>query len=136
MNASEKKMLTLALFLLGMGLVVRAFPLRAIPPIESFQVETVASQPTRGESDTMNSQIKKKKSSSRRKKVVFQGPVAINHANSEELCRLKGVGPKLAAKILEYRKHKGPFKKASDLQKVSGIGKKKAETILHGVIFD
>ena len=55
---------------------------------------------------------------------------------AEELCALKGIGPRLAERILAYRRAQGPFKNAADLRKVSGIGEKKAAGILPFVIFD
>ena len=78
---------------------------------------------------------KKGKKSKKTKKVV-KLPLHINTANAEELCALNGVGPKLAEKIIAYREQKGPIKNAADLKKVPGIGAKKLETILPGVIFD
>ncbi|HOG68893.1 MAG TPA: helix-hairpin-helix domain-containing protein, partial [Fibrobacteraceae bacterium] len=63
-------------------------------------------------------------------------PISINKATLEELCALKGVGPKLAEKMIAYRDSVGGFKTASDLLKVPGIGKKKSKNILHDVIFD
>ena len=63
-------------------------------------------------------------------------PVHINSASIDELCALNGVGPKLAEKILEAKNAFGPFKTGEDLQKVPGIGKKKLEKLLPGVIFD
>ena len=60
----------------------------------------------------------------------------INSASLDELCALNGVGPKLAEKILEVRNALGAFKTGEDLQKVPGIGKKKLEKLLPGVIFD
>ena len=63
-------------------------------------------------------------------------PIHVNYAGVDELCALKGVGPKLAEKILAFRTQNGPFSGPQDLEKVPGIGKKKAEGILQGVIFD
>lgn len=63
-------------------------------------------------------------------------PIHVNSAGVEELCALKGVGPKLAEKILAFRAQNGPFSGPQDLQKVPGIGKKKLEGLLQGVIFD
>jgi competence protein ComEA len=63
-------------------------------------------------------------------------PVHINSASVDELCALNGVGPKLAEKILDTRNALGAFKTPEDLQKVPGIGKKKLEKLLPGVIFD
>jgi len=56
---------------------------------------------------------------------VYAGDTAkinINTASAEELTQLQGVGPKYAAKIVEYREQNGPFAAPEDLMKISGIG--------------
>lgn len=50
--------------------------------------------------------------------------VDLNTASQTELESLKGVGPKKAQAIIEYRKKNGNFKSADDLEKVPGFGKK------------
>lgn len=50
--------------------------------------------------------------------------VNINTASAKELEQLAGVGPKYAKAIVDYRKKHGKFKKAEDIMKVKGIGKK------------
>ena len=50
--------------------------------------------------------------------------VDINTASQSELEGLRGVGPKKAQAIIEYRKKNGPFKSANDLDKVPGFGAK------------
>src|SRR5262245_55983428 len=50
--------------------------------------------------------------------------VNINTASSSELEVLPGIGPKVAARIVEYRKTKGPFKKIEELMNVQGVGEK------------
>jgi comEA protein len=50
-----------------------------------------------------------------------------NLASRKELETLPGIGPVLAPRIIAYRRTHGPFKKISDLKKVSGIGSKKLE---------
>jgi competence protein ComEA len=52
------------------------------------------------------------------------------------LCAIPGVGPKMAEKIIEFRKTHGPLKKEADLLKISGIGKKKSKNILKCIKFD
>ena len=52
-------------------------------------------------------------------------PVNVNTADAATLSKeLKGVGPKKAAAIVEYRSKHGPFKTADQLTQVEGIGKK------------
>lgn len=51
----------------------------------------------------------------------------INTASETELTQLPGVGPSLAARILEYRTANGPFQSIDDLQNVSGIGPSKLD---------
>jgi competence protein ComEA len=61
---------------------------------------------------------------------VYAGGAAkidINKASAEELTQLKGVGPSIAAKIVEYRDKNGPFKNPEDITMVSGIGAKTYE---------
>jgi competence protein ComEA len=50
--------------------------------------------------------------------------ININSANADELQKLPGVGPKVAQRIVDYRKQNGAFKKVEDLMKVNGIGEK------------
>jgi comEA protein len=51
-------------------------------------------------------------------------PVNINTATATDFEALPGVGPKLAARIVEYRQKNGPFKKVEDLMNVRGLGEK------------
>jgi competence protein ComEA len=50
--------------------------------------------------------------------------VNINTASVEQLTTLPGVGPKLAARIVEYRQKSGTFRSAQELMNVKGIGEK------------
>jgi competence protein ComEA len=50
--------------------------------------------------------------------------VNINTAPADLLERLPGVGPKTAARIIEYRQKNGGFKKVEELMNVRGIGEK------------
>lgn len=149
MNAPERNVVRLALCLLVLGVVVRYLPW-GLPSIESFEVgealvvENTTPLPVERNSLVNNANIvskidsnnaaRPKKERKNVKKVNL--PVHINSASVEELCALNGVGPKLAEKILATRNALGPFKTGEDLQKVPGIGKKKLEKLLLGVIFD
>lgn len=54
-------------------------------------------------------------------------PVAVinlNTATAEQLETLPGIGTRTAARIVEYRKKNGDFKKIEDLMNVQGVGEK------------
>ncbi len=57
------------------------------------------------------------------------GILDLNTATAAELELLPGVGPSLAARIVEYREKSGPFQKFEDLDKVYGFGPKMLEKI-------
>lgn len=52
------------------------------------------------------------------------GLVNLNTADASELETLPGLGPELAARIVEWRTENGPFASVDDLLKVTGIGAK------------
>ena len=152
MNVSEKRILKLAIILFTIGLVIRYLPW-GLPSIESFEVgdaivvtnsplATLENAnldkinaptelvPTTDQEGAVQFEHRRKP----KKKVEFL--IHINSASVDDLCALKGVGPKLAEKIIERRNAAGPFKSPSDLKKVHGIGKKKLENMLQLIIFD
>jgi competence protein ComEA len=53
--------------------------------------------------------------------------ININTATAEELVQLDRVGPKYAARIVEFRDQNGPFKVPEDIMQVAGIGPKTFE---------
>jgi comEA protein len=55
--------------------------------------------------------------------------VNLNTATVEQLTTLPGVGPTLAARIVEYRERAGQFGSAEELMNVKGIGEKNFEKI-------
>ena len=64
------------------------------------------------------------------------GVVNINSADAAQLSLLPRVGPKVAERIVAYRKDNGPFKKTSDLMQVKGIGAKTYELLAPHVAVD
>jgi competence protein ComEA len=60
--------------------------------------------------------------------IAIAGPVDVNTADAKTLAReLEGIGKAKAEAIIAYREKNGPFKSASDLEKVKGLGKKLIE---------
>ena len=67
--------------------------------------------------------------------VVSAEPVNINVASADELAEnLKGVGPKKAKAIIEYREVNGPFYTAEELVNVKGIGPKTVKKNLENIL--
>lgn len=62
--------------------------------------------------------------------------IPINTATADELQTLKGIGPTLAQRIVEYRDHHGPFSGPEELTQVEGIGQKTAEEIADYVTWE
>lgn len=58
-----------------------------------------------------------------------QEKININTAGLTELQKIKGVGPKIAQKIIDYREENGSFKSIEEIVKVSGIGSDKFENM-------
>ena len=153
MNAPEKQILRMALVFLVLGLVFRYLPwgVPAIGQVDTYSnLEYVAerenfTKKSWSKSDEVADKVTmadspehkaKKTKNAKNKQKKPKLPIHVNSAGVEELCALKGVGPKLAEKILAFRAQNGPFSGPQDLQKVPGIGKKKLEGLLQGVIFD
>jgi competence protein ComEA len=57
------------------------------------------------------------------------GPLDLNAASAEELEALPGVGPSIAAAIVEHRERHGPFRSVEDLLDVPGIGPARLEEL-------
>jgi competence protein ComEA len=58
---------------------------------------------------------------------VTGGPVNLNQADVDQLTRLPGVGPAIAAAIVAHRERRGPFASVDALLDVPGIGPAKLE---------
>jgi len=81
-------------------------------------------------------EVGKHKREKKPKKKAPAFPLPINTASNEDLCFIKGVGPSLAQKIIDYREKNGNFHTAKDLEKVPGIGAKKRQSMEEFVRFD
>ena len=57
-------------------------------------------------------------------------PININTADAETLTYLPGIGPELAARIVDYREANGVYLELTELLNVSGIGPGRLEKIL------
>lgn len=57
------------------------------------------------------------------------GPLDLNAADARALEALPGIGPSLAARIVEYRARHGPFRRVEDLLAVPGIGPRTLERL-------
>jgi comEA protein len=57
---------------------------------------------------------------------VLKEPLSVNlnTADQASLQKMSGIGPKKAQAIIEFRTQNGPFKKVTDLEKIKGFSKK------------
>ncbi len=58
-----------------------------------------------------------------------QEKIEINSATAEQLQQVPGIGPTLAARIIDFREEHGPFERVEDLLNVQGIGVRTLENM-------
>jgi competence protein ComEA len=56
-------------------------------------------------------------------------PLDVNTARAEDLEALRGIGPKLAGRIVEHREKHGPYRSMEELAAIVGVGPKKLEAM-------
>lgn len=57
------------------------------------------------------------------------GKVNLNTADADQLQSIRGIGPAMAERILDYRRVNGKFKSTAELKKIKGIGEKTFEKL-------
>ncbi|MCF8025123.1 MAG: helix-hairpin-helix domain-containing protein [Desulfobacteraceae bacterium] len=62
--------------------------------------------------------------------------INVNTASVEKLSELKGIGPVIAKRIVDYRQENGSFSEMGQLRKVKGIGAKTIADIEHRIEFE
>ncbi|OGW88397.1 MAG: hypothetical protein A3A73_03170 [Omnitrophica bacterium RIFCSPLOWO2_01_FULL_50_24] len=65
--------------------------------------------------------------------VAVSSPVNVNKASMEELQTVRGIGPALAQRIVEYREANGKFESLDNLVSIRGISSAKLEKIKNQV---
>ena len=76
-----------------------------------------------------NQTVKGARKYSYERKEKRQGKVSLNGASQEELESLRGIGPALADRIIEYRQLNDGFRNIKEVMLVRGIGDKLFEKI-------
>ncbi len=81
--------------------------------------------------------IKRPKINQSQKDKIVNPPLYINHASANEIAkRLKGVGKKIAQRIVNAREQGADFKKLNDLKAVPGMGAAKIQANKERISFD
>ena len=62
-------------------------------------------------------------------KMLFGFPLPMNQFSAQDWEAFPHVGPKLAQKIVDYQRRKGPFKNLEELLEVPGVGPKTLESM-------
>ncbi len=65
---------------------------------------------------------------------LSEGKIQINTATKDQLEKISGIGPRKAENIIKYREQHGPFQKVEDLLEVDGIGEKSLEKMKGEII--
>ena len=94
--------------------------LKADSALSSGDATGVSSSPIALMSDQLSTAASKRS---------HKGLLDLNRATEEDFDALPGIGPRLAERILEYRKSAGAFHSLDELRAVKGIGKKTFERI-------
>ncbi len=105
--------------------VPAALPVGEVIPLSDLQAVSEAEEGTLSPASGAGAG----KPSGKHKKDKTIPVLNINQATAQELEQLPGVGPKLAERIVTYRKENGAFKQVDDLLAVKGIGPKNFATM-------
>ncbi|WP_020062225.1 helix-hairpin-helix domain-containing protein [Bacillus sp. 123MFChir2] len=65
---------------------------------------------------------------------VSEGKIQINTATKDQIEKISGIGPRKAENIIKYREQHGPFQKVEDLLEIDGIGEKSLEKMKDEII--
>ena len=96
---------------------------------QPYQVTTTQTAPAEQEAVAAASQPAQEAEEERPDSLLEGELIDINTAGAEDLQRLPGIGEKRAQAILDYREEHGPFQTVDELDNVDGIG----EGILSGL---
>ncbi len=62
--------------------------------------------------------------------LLAQAEIDVNTASAMELQRIKGIGPKTAQAIIEFRNQNGPFNSIQAVTRVKGVGPKTLQKMI------
>ena len=118
-----KEIITVTIALLAFFVFLVVAPVCAKDASKCAELKETAAKAT----DTVKSDTEK--ATAEATKAATTGKININNADLETLANLKGIGPKTAQNIIDYRKEVGSFEKVEDLMNVKGVGEKTLEAI-------
>lgn len=110
LNKTEKILISIFLLLSSLIILYNVFYIPMLPNADIIKKEVVIQD-------------------AEEEKNKFSGAVDINSAGIEELKKIPGVGESTAKKIIDYREENGGFSTKEEIINVSGIGKKKFESM-------
>lgn len=131
---------------MGNGLMVLGFGLLAVGIAMNFQAKKtdkteikIESRPSYAPQELRMGEIKgissvptnqqEKPVVKIKEEVIDKNKVNLNTANLAQLDTLKGIGPAIGQRIIDYRKEKGGFMNVEEIKLVKGIGDKMYEKI-------
>jgi len=118
LTPAERRGALVAVALLLLGAARDLWRARTAPPIACPPAAAAMPWPDTGAVDSTGSNWRAPADSTPRPARALD----LNRAGAAELDALPGVGPVLAARILEQRRRYGPFRRVEDLRAVRGVG--------------
>ncbi|MDO5733514.1 MAG: helix-hairpin-helix domain-containing protein [Eubacteriales bacterium] len=103
---------------------------------EEVSIEGRAFDTTSAEARDAQNYSAKREEDAGMEKLASSGKIDLNRASREELCQVRGIGPKLAEAIIQYREQVGAFKSLEELKQVKGIKNKKFLDISEGLYIE
>lgn len=125
----KKRIVPVLLWLAAVGLWVGFFGVRTVA---RNSTRIVAGAETRRPAETVE---KRDDTSRETADFASTGCVNVNRASAEELTQLRGIGPVLAGRIVSFRANRGPFKASEELMRVKGLGPARLAAIATEICF-
>lgn len=100
-----------------------------LPPESEIVTDNTGIEASEDSSKSAHSKKPRKRHHSAKKKPAHPPVLNLNSASLSQLQLLPGIGPKMAQRIVDYRKAQGSFSSPEQVMDVKGIGPKKFEKL-------
>ena len=117
-------LLLASLVLLIASAIALGAALASTPKVTDAEIKLLEETQKKATEKTAPKTLKKAAKKKSKAKARLTQAININQADAGELQLLKGIGPKKAQAIIDYRQKHGPFQRPADVVRVKGVGPK------------